>query len=220
MERIKTTNKLNIKTLFEKSVLKPSIYQIFLAFGMSAIITFIPIYGQSRGVNNIGLFFTFYAASAVIISIITGKLVQTYGVRKIFILGLIMQLMAFLFLAVAHSLPLMIAAAILYGFGSGSGLAIVSIIAMKLAAPDRRGAANATIFAAMDIGIAVGSIVLGIISTKFGFTATFIMTAIVILIDIIVFSMLHKEPTSTSDQVAEEFEKIMESTEAMNDHRL
>jgi MFS family permease len=194
-ERIKTKKKINIKTLFEKTALKPSIYQLFLAFGLSAILTFIPIYGKSRGVDDIGLFFTFYAASAVIVSFITGKLVQTYGVRKVFIAGLIMQHLTFLFLAFAYSLPLMITAALLYGFGSGSGFAIVSIVAMESAAPERRGAANATIFAAMDIGIAVGSLVLGVISTKFGFTVTFILTASIMLVDIIVFSILHKEHT-------------------------
>jgi MFS family permease len=192
-ERIKTKNKINIKTLFEKTALKPSIYQLFLAFGISAILTFIPIYGRSRGIEDIALFFTFYAASAVIVSLITGKLVQTYGIRKVFIAGLGMQLLAFLFLAFAYSLPLIIIAALLYGFGSASGFAIVSIIAMELAAPERRGAANATIFAAMDIGIAVGSLVLGVISTKFGFTVTFILTASIILFGIIVFSFLHKE---------------------------
>lgn len=194
-ERIKTKKKINIKTLFEKTALKPSIYQLFLAFGLSAILTFIPIYGKSRGVDDIGLFFAFYAASAVIVSFITGKLVQTYGVRKVFLAGLIMQLIAFLFLAFAYSLPLMVTAALLYGFGSGSGFAIVSIIAMELAAPERRGAANATIFAAMDIGIAVGSLVLGVISTKFGFTVTFILTASIMLVDIIAFNILHKEHT-------------------------
>jgi MFS family permease len=194
-ERIKTKKKLNIKTLFEKTALRPSIYQLFLAFGLSAILTFIPLYGKSRGVDDIGLFFTFYAASAVIVSFITGKLIQTYGVRKVFLAGLIMQLITFLFLAFAYSLPLMVIAALLYGLGSGSGFAIVSIIAMELAAPERRGAANATIFAAMDIGIAVGSLVLGVISTKFGFTVTFILTASIMLVDIIVFIFLHKEHT-------------------------
>lgn len=216
-EQINTKNKINLNTLFEKTALKPSLYQIFLAFGMSAIMTFIPIYGQSRGIDQIGLFFTFYAASAVIISFITGNLVQTYGIRKIFMLGLIMQLMAFLFLAFAYSLPLIIAAATLYGFGSGSSLAIVSIIAMESVAPDRRGAANATIFAAMDIGIALGSIVLGFISTKFGFTATFILTAVMMLIDSIVFSILHKELT-TSNLVIEESDVIMTEEEAIHEY--
>ena len=64
---------------------------------------------------------------------------------------------------------------------------------MELAPPKRRGAANATLYAAMDIGIALGSIVLGIVTTKFGFTVAFIITAVMMLIDIIVFCILHKE---------------------------
>ncbi|MDP4106239.1 MAG: MFS transporter [Bacillota bacterium] len=184
----------NIKTLFEKTAFKPSIYQIFLAFGVSVIFTFIPLYGQSRGVDHIGLFFTFYAAATVIISFFTGKLVDKFGTRTVFIPGLILQMIAFLILAFANALPLIIAAAILYGIGYGASFAIVNIIGMESAPRDRKGAANATMYAAMDIGVAIGSIILGFVSTKFGFTATFIITAVMIFFDLIIFGVLHKEP--------------------------
>jgi MFS family permease len=191
---VKLQEKFNIKTLFEKTALKPSIYQIFLAFGVSVIFTFIPLYGQSRGVDHIGLFFTFYAGATVIISFFTGKLVDKYGTRKIFIPGLILQLIAFLMLAFAYSLPLIIAAAILYGSGYGASFAIVNILGMKSAPPNRKGAANATMYAAMDIGVAIGSMVLGFVSTRFGFTVTFIIAAAMIFLDMIIFSFLNKEP--------------------------
>ena len=158
--------------------------------------TFIPIYGESRGVDNIGLFYTFYAGATVIVSFFTGKLVQKYGIRRIFIPGLMLQLIAFLMLAFAHSLPLMIVASILYGIGYGASFSIVNIIGMELAPPERRGAANATLYAAMDIGVAVGSIVLGVVTTKFGFTVAFIITAIIMLVDLIVFSILNKKPAA------------------------
>ena len=210
-EQSKTKAKVNIKNLFEKTALKPSLYQIFIAFGMSAIITFIPIYGESRGIENIGLFFTFYAGSTVIISLFAGKLVQKYGIRSIFIPGLILQLIAFIILAFAYSLPLMIVASILYGIGYGASFSIVNIIGMELASPERRGAANATLYAAMDIGIAVGSIVLGLVTTKFGFTTAFIITAVMIFIDLVVFSILNKEPA-----VADESDPSLIDTEKAN----
>ena len=107
-EQVKVKEKFNIKNLFEKTALIPSLYLLFLSFGMSIIMTFIPIYGESRGVENIGLFFTFYAGATVIVSFFTGKLVQKFGIRKIFIRGLFLQLIAFVVLAYTYALPVMI----------------------------------------------------------------------------------------------------------------
>lgn len=87
---------------------------------------------------------------------------------------------------------------------------------MESAPPDRRGAANATIFAAMDIGVAIGSTVLGLISVKFGFTVTFIVTAAMIFMDLIVFSIMNKELPSY-DNVINESHVIMMGTEQIND---
>ena len=95
----------------------------------------------------------------------------------------------------------MIAAAILYGLGSGASFAIISIIAMESAPPERRGAANATIFAAMDIGVALGSSILGFVSTSFGFTVAFIITAVMLFVDMIIFGILNKEITNYDEMV-------------------
>lgn len=191
-KRIHKQKRISLITLFEKKALKPALYQLLIAFGMSTTMTFIPIYGKSRGIPNIGLFFTFYACASIIVSFFTGKITSRYGARRIFIPSLVLQLVAFLFLGFAHALPLMLVAAVLYGFGSGSGLAIISIITMEAVAPDRRGAAYATTYAAMDIGIALGSMILGIVSTQFGFTATFMIAAAMIGVDMILFGILDK----------------------------
>lgn len=185
-------SQLKLKELFEKTVLKPSLYQLLLSFGMAAVMTFIPIYAKSRGVDNIGLFFTIYAVSTISISFFTGRLVQRYALKLIFLPSLFLQFCAFILLAFANTIFPMLLAGVLYGIGCGASLAIINIIGMQSAPINRRGAANATMFAAMDIGIAIGSQVLGAISAAHGFTITFIIAAGVILLDMVLFSILNR----------------------------
>ncbi|MCR6544315.1 MFS transporter [Dehalobacterium formicoaceticum] len=177
----------NIKTIFDRTAIKPALYQFFMAFCAALIWSFIPLYGMSRGIENIGMFFPVYAGATIVVSLFTGKLVQRFGVGKVFIPGLIMQLFAFISLAYAQSLPLILLGGFLYGLGSASGFAIISFIGMDLAPAHRRGAANATLFAAMDVGVASGSVLMGIITAQFGFTVTFFVAAVMIGLDIIVF---------------------------------
>ncbi|MCR6544781.1 MFS transporter [Dehalobacterium formicoaceticum] len=177
----------NIKIIFEKTAIKPALYQFFMAFCAALIWSFIPLYGLSRGIENIGMFFPVYAGATIIVSLFTGKLVQRFGVKKVFVPGLIMQLFAFISLAYAQSLPLIMLGGFLYGMGSASGFAIISFIVMDLAPSHRRGAANATLFAAMDVGVALGSALMGIITAQFGFTVTFSVAAAMIGLNIIIF---------------------------------
>jgi len=183
----------SIGSIFEKTALKPSLYQLSIAFGSAIVWTFIPLYGKSRGIENIGLFFTVFSASTLLISLFTGKLIQKYQVGIVFIPALLLQFIAFISLAYAQSLLLVLIAASLYGIGYGSSFAIVNYLGMEAAPEHRRGAANATLYAAMDIGIALGSIILGLITAQFGFTITFIVAAAIIGWDIILYLLLNIE---------------------------
>ncbi|NDL67247.1 MFS transporter [Anaerotalea alkaliphila] len=176
--------------LFERTVLRPSLYQACMAFGLAVVITFLPIYGASRGIPDIGLFYTFFAAGTVTVSFFTGKMVQKHGARRVFLPALAFQAAGFLLLATARSLPQVLAAAVLYGLGNGAGFAVVRIMGMQAAPPERRGAANATMFASMDVGIALGALLLGQVSTRFGFGAAFTLGAAVVLLDGVLFCLL------------------------------
>lgn len=184
---------LNIKNLFEINVLKPALYQFLMTFSMSMIVTFIPIFGNVRKIGDIGLFYLLYSCSSVFISLFAGRLVRKYGTGRMIITGFVLQFAAFFTLAFSYSLAPIAAAAVLYGLGSGCSFVALNIIVIKSAPKGRLGASNATVYAAMDIGIASGSCVLGFISAQFGFSAAFLVTAAVILADFLLFAALNRK---------------------------
>jgi MFS family permease len=192
-------NKMRIRSLFEKSAAKPAVNQLLLAFGASMTYSFIPLYGRSRGVD-ISLFFIFFAVSTMLVSLYTGRIIQKMGARRVFPPAMLLIIGGFVLLAFAQSLPIMLAAAILYGIGSGLGFASNSIICMQQAAVHRRGAANATLFAAMDIGVALGSAILGAIIAKFGFSTAFIIASIVIGMNLGLFLIMNGRQQLAGDE--------------------
>ena len=50
-------------------------------------------------------------------------------------------------------------AAVLYGLGSSWPMPALNAVVIRLAPPERRGAANATFFTFLDLGVGLGTIV-------------------------------------------------------------
>jgi len=185
--------KLTLRNLVEKSAFKPAAYQLLLGFGAAIVFSFIPLYANSRNISNIGLFFIVNAATGLLASLMIGRLVAVYGIRQLFIPGLILVTSSFVLLAFSQTLPWMVLAAALYGLGNSTGFALINIIGMTSAPESRRGATAATLYAAMDIGVAFGSLTIGMITAHFDFTVAFLVAAGIVLADLVLFQILHHD---------------------------
>jgi MFS family permease len=154
-----------------------------------------PIFSKARDIDNIGLFFTFYAVSMILTRLVTGRLADHYGFLKVLLPGMAMMFMLFVTLAVASSLPVVLLAALFYGVGFGTIQPILNAIVIKLSPPERRGAANATYYATMDIGYGFGSLAWGVVSQMTGFTVVFLGCAVCMVIAVLAYYLLlHRLP--------------------------
>ncbi|NCA99659.1 MAG: MFS transporter [Clostridia bacterium] len=184
---------LDLRNLLEKTALKPASYQLLLGFGAAIVFSFIPLYANARQISNISLFFMINAATGLVASWMIGRLSMTYGIRRLFVPGLILVMISFIILAFSRTLPWMLLAAALYGLGNSVAFALINIIGLQSAPKSRRGATSATLYAAMDIGVALGSLTIGLIAARFNFTVAFLVVAGVILGDLILFISLHRD---------------------------
>jgi MFS family permease len=188
-----TVSRLTLSSLLEKSAFKPAAYQLLLGFGASIIFSFVPLYAAARNIVNIGPFFIINAAFGLAASLVIGRLALKYGIRRLFVPALLLVCLSFVLLAYARTLPLMILAAALYGLGNSVGFALINIISMETAPASRRGAANATLYAAMDIGVALGSLVIGTVAARFSFTFAFLVAGGIVFLDLFLFLLVHRE---------------------------
>ncbi|MCR4436932.1 MAG: MFS transporter [Clostridiales bacterium] len=184
--------------LFEKTAVVPSFVMLFAALAMASITSFIPSYAISRNVNNIGIFFTVYAAALMVVRPFSGKLSDRYGATRIILPGMAFMIISMVMIAFSATLPSFLIAAVLYGFGSGTVNPVLNAITVKLCPPDRRGAANATFFSSMDIGMGVGSIMWGFIAQNMGFRYIYLGSAACVVISVFLYLLLLRKRLQVS----------------------
>ena len=163
--------------LIEKGAILPSLVMFFIVFPFALNITFLPMYALDRGIQDIGLFFTITAGSALISRPLIGKVFDRHGAFRVVVPGLVLIFLAMGLLSMATTLPMFLTAAALFGFGSGSIQPVLMALAIQLSSPSRRGAANATFFCFLDLGIAVGAVGWGLLVPLVGYSNIFLLAS-------------------------------------------
>lgn len=172
---------------FDKSVLPISAAIFFLALTYGGITTFLPLFAGSIQVNA-GTFFLAYAVALTLARPVAGRLADRYNEGSIIIPSMILTIIALLILSLSDGLPGVIVSAILYGVGFGSAQPTLQAAILGLVSPAKKGMANASFFTAMDLGIGLGSILLGVISQLFGYPALFAACAVSGFIALLIFT--------------------------------
>ena len=163
--------------LISRRAVYPSALGFCLSFTYGAVVSFLPLYATRQGVSNPGLFFTIYALALIGVRLVAGRISDRYGRAAVLAPGFVCVAVAMAVLIGARSLEVLGVAAVLYGVGFGSVQpASLALIADRVE-PGQRGAAMATFGGAFDLGIGLGSILLGVLLQMAGFEALFLAAA-------------------------------------------
>jgi MFS family permease len=149
---------MSVRTLFERSSLMPAISVMLLTMTYAPILAFIALYGEERGIGNVGWFFAVFAVVLAVVRPVSGRLADRWGYLRTATLGWASVVAGLLALALASDLFVLLLAGVLYGAGYGTSQPSLQALTVRGVAPGRRGAANATFFFAYDLGLALGSI--------------------------------------------------------------
>lgn len=182
--------------ILEKSSLPIAAVIFFLTITYGGITSFLPLFTESIGVNA-GTFFLVYAITLTVIRPLSGRLSDRRGEAFVIIPGIVLAVLALFILAFSQSLTGVIATAILYGIGFGSAHPSLQAATIRLAAPERRGIATATFYTAFDLGIGLGSILLGWVSQLAGYQVLYVVCALSALSALVLFTMIAKRLSVT-----------------------
>lgn len=182
MPNIRTgETKLSWSKMFEKKVNRLGIVMFTGAFPYAAIISFISIYSDELGIEQGGLFFIFMAIGVILSRIFVGKVMDKKGPNGLVFFGLIVTVAGLLLLSAVDAFwPLMLCG-ILVGIGNGIIMPTVQTMAINMVPEHRRGAASATFFSAVDLGIGAGSIALGYVAEYYGINTMFLICGLILL---------------------------------------
>lgn len=196
----KPKGKLSFTSFFEPRVFSLSLVMFFTALVYGGIVSFIVLYGHNIGVGNPGIYFLIYALTLLLVRPLAGKSFDKNGPGKLMAIGFIAIALAFVLLFIARGELLFGASAVAMGIGFGIVHPTAMAMAINRVEPFRRGAANGTIFSAFDLGIGIGSIVLGIISEWIGLSYMYLVCAAIIIVPLVMFYLKDARARAAAEQ--------------------
>jgi MFS family permease len=171
----------------ERAALFPSAVLTLAAMSYGAIVSFLSIYAQKKGMENPGAFFTVYAVTLLAARGVTGRLSDRLGRAAVIAPGLLLAGVGIGLLAFANSTAAFLVIAVLYGLAFAAMQPALMALVVDRAAPGRRGAAMGMFATAMDLGIGGGSLVWGFVAQQRGYEFMYLAAGAVTLATLVVF---------------------------------
>jgi MFS family permease len=185
---------------FEKSVLPVTVSCFFHTIAYGGITTFVPLFADSIKVNP-GAFFLAYAATLALARPFAGKLADRHGESFVIVPALVISIAGLITLSFSTGLFGVLVSAVLYGIGFGSVNPALQAVTIRLAHPDRKGVATASLLTATDLGIGLGAIMLGWVSQHTSYQLLFTVSAVSVAISLLLFTVWVKRSLKIKDVV-------------------
>lgn len=151
------------RDLICRSALFPAAVMFSLALTYGTMLSFLPLMAASRGIVNFEVFFTVYALSLICVRAVGGGLSDRWGRAAVVIPGMVVAATGMVLVATATSLTALLTAAVLYGLGFGAVNPALMALTVDRSGLANRGSALATFSGSFDLGIGVGSVLLGFV---------------------------------------------------------
>lgn len=149
--------------------------------------SFIALYGKELGVQNSSLYFLIFSIGIGAARLTAGKVFDRSGPRKLLTICILLLIAGFPLLAMAKNQVLFYLSAIIIGFGNGVIFPTFQSMVNNLADAAHRGAANSTLYTAVDLGMGMGMILAGIIAQHISISAIFISNTFICAAGLIFF---------------------------------
>jgi len=176
----------------EKPLIPLMLALLLLTVSYGGITAFIPLWSETISVNP-GLYFLVFAIMITAVRPVAGKMADRYGEAAVILPSLAVVTVALIILCLFQDIFGIVASAVLYGIGFGAAQPAFQAMALRLARPDRKGVANASVFTAFDLGISIGSIALGWIFPYTGYPGMFAVSALAVAGSLVLFGVFARK---------------------------
>lgn len=148
----------------------PCLLNFLLSVSYGGLLGFLALYGAEAHLEHIAYFFLFNAVAIVVVRPLSGKIYDRFGPPALLIPGSLFIVAGLLQLSFASSTAALFPAALCYGIGFGSMQPALQTWMIQSVEPRQRGTANGMFFNSLDLGVAIGTMILGSIAlyTSYG----------------------------------------------------
>ncbi|WP_278363720.1 MFS transporter [Acinetobacter schindleri] len=188
--------KLGLSDFVERKSLTVALMAMMISFSYASIMSFIAPFASSiHLMQYAGLFFVVFAISMMSLRPITGKIYDRKGPQYVIYPAVLTFSLGLLVLSQIHNLTGFMLAAVLIGLGFGSAQPCLQTLAIQRAPKHRIGYATSTFYTCYDIGIAIGSLVVGMMITKQSFSFAFIICSTLTALSLLYFKFVVQRTT-------------------------
>lgn len=189
---------MNVKhrmKFMDARALLPCMLNILLSITYGGLITFITMLGIENHIQNVGWFFLTNAVAVLLVRPISGRIYDQKGPKAILPFGAVMVILAMILLSYTTSMDILILSSICYGIGYGVLQPSLQAWAIERVSPENRGVANGAFYNSIDLGIAVGSMTLGLIALKTSYAMMYRLSALFMVLFLIIFAISWRRQT-------------------------
>ena len=145
---------------------------VFFAYG--GILTFIPLYAKSLGLQSeTSLFFMVFAAIIIISRPFVGRLFDTKGPDYTIYPGFLSFALGLILFSQITSLAGLLVSAAVLGIGFGALSPAFQTLAIQSSSPARAGVATATYFWSLDISVGLAAVLLSLAAAHWGYAVMY-----------------------------------------------
>lgn len=159
----KNDNKKAPIKLIEKRVLPQCILILIIGIVISGVMSYLSIYAEQQKINNVAWFFFIAAISGIFIRIISGKVFDRKGPIYVLLPCGICLIIAMILIAYSRSELMLNTAGLFYGVAFGAIFPVVQAWVISKVDESSREEAVSSFLNFFDLGLGVGSLILGII---------------------------------------------------------
>jgi len=145
--------------IIDTTAVAPAMVVVFIYFCFGGLLTIIPDQSIFLGIENKGIFFTYFTAFSILSRLFAGKVSDRIGRVIVIRFAIIALVLSLLFLAFASQGWMLLAAGCCIGFSVGVAAPSVFAWAIDRSADENRGKALATVYIALEVGIGAGAVV-------------------------------------------------------------
>src|SRR5690606_7585937 len=128
---------------------------------------------------------------------VTGKIYDRKGPQYVIYPAIVVFSLGLFILSQIQTLTGFMLAAVLIGLGFGSAQPCLQTLAIQRAPQQRIGYATSTFYTCYDIGIALGSLVIGMMITQHGYSFSFIACAVLTALSLLYFRLVGMKVSAT-----------------------
>lgn len=159
--------------LFTPEALPVSLVMMVIMVSYGGVLSFITLYALQFKLGSAGIFFSVYAVGLTLSRLVAGRIFDRQGPTRITPSGLVALAAGLLVLWLWQQPVGLVVAGFFFGLGLGILFPTFQAMINNLVEPWRRGAANSTLFTALDLGIGTGAVVTGYLASTIGLSNAF-----------------------------------------------